>query len=68
MLKTTGLSRLLVSKIFKADNNEFIKSKVDETVVDLFQSKKSKNIKSKNKMHIRTTGFLTFKAKMAFIQ
>ena len=51
MLKTTKLSKLLVPKASRADNNEDIGGVgiADETVVHLSKSKKSKNLSKKSK-------------------
>lgn len=57
VFKTTRLPKVLASKIFRANNNEIVKSinsnKAAKMVVDLFKAKKSKNEKSKNLTYIK---------------
>ena len=69
LLKTIGLFENLISKVFKADNNEVVHSsdKANKIVVNL-----SKNKKSRNLMHMLNIGaigecnFLTSDAKKVF--
>lgn len=63
MLKTINSSRLLAPKVFRANNNKFVRSSSDranETVLDLFKFKKSKNTISQIQMHIEAIGKYTF--------
>lgn len=67
MLKTTRLSKILIQKIFKANNNKVVKvvvnNKIDKRVKNLFNSKKLKNNKFRNLsniLNIRVTRDFTF--------
>lgn len=72
MLKTTGLSKVLAPKAFRADNNKVVRSgsgRADETIVDLSKSKKLKITKFKIQPGIeakRESIFLTFSSKKPF--
>lgn len=55
MLKITVLFKKLVPKAFTTGNNEIVKGssiRINKTFVNLFKSKKSKNNKSENSLHI----------------
>ena len=73
MLITARSSEILAPKIFKTDDDEFVRNvgsgKVNKMVVDSSKSKKSKNEKSKNLTYIgalKEPTFLTSDAKEAF--
>ena len=73
MLKTTGLFKVLIQKVFRADDNKVVgdvgSGKADETFKNLSKYKKSKNKKSKVQTRIETTKepmFLTPDAKEIF--
>ena len=71
ILETIGVFDDLVPKAFRADGYEFVDSsgRVDQTVVNSSNSKKSKNEKCKNLTHIRAIReliFLTSSTKKAF--
>ena len=67
MLKTTGSSKKLAPKAFRADNDKIVGDGDDETVMNLFKNEKSR--KSMRMLNIGAIGelnFLTPKAKKAF--
>ena len=70
MLKTTGSSKELATRAFRAGNNEVVRdggSRADETVVNLSKNKKSKKLTCVlNIGAMRKPNFLTSNAKKAF--
>ena len=72
MLKTTGSSKELVPRAFKAGNNEVVRSdsgRTDKIVVDLSTSKNKKSRKLTHMPNIRPIGkpnFLALDAKKTF--